>query len=124
MTARTMTAERFRTWVSTVLTTGVVLSAALVAIGFAGALFVGWSGSLTGGPPSSADSTDFSNVLAGLSAARPIAIAQAGLLVLLATPVIRVAVSLVAFGLERDRLYAAITAAVLALLLVSIVLVR
>ena len=119
-----MTAERFRTWVSTVLATGVIISASLIAVGFVGALLVGWSGSLIGGPGSTADSTDFSGVLAGLAAARPIAIAQAGLLVLLATPVVRVAVSLVAFGLERDRLYAAITAAVLALLLVSIVLVR
>ena len=119
-----MTAERFRTWVSTVLTTGVVVSAALIAIGFVGAQLVGWSGSLTGGPAGTADSTDFSGVLAGLAAARPIACAQAGLLVLLATPVVRVAVSLIAFGLERDRLYAAITAVVLALLLVSIVLVR
>jgi uncharacterized membrane protein len=119
-----MTAERFRTWVSTVLTTGVLISAALIAIGFVGALLVGWSGSLTGGSSSTADSTDFSGVVAGLAAARPIAIAQAGLLVLVATPVFRVAVSLVAFGLERDRLYAAITAVVLALLLLSIVLVR
>jgi uncharacterized membrane protein len=119
-----MTAERFRAWVSTVLTTGVLISAALIAVGFVGALLVGWSGSLTGGSSSTADSTDFSNALAGLAAARPIAIAQAGLLVLLATPVLRVAVSLVAFGLERDRLYATITAVVLALLLVSILLVR
>ena len=119
-----MTAERFRTWVSTVLTTGVAISAALIAIGFVGALLVGWSGSLTGGPISAAASTDFSGVLAGLGAARPIAFDQAGLLVLLATPVVRVAVSLIAFGFERDRLYAAITAVVLALLLVSIVLVR
>ena len=55
---------------------------------------------------------------------RPIAIAQAGLLVLVATPVVRVGVSLVAFALERDRLYAAITAAVLGLLLVSLFAVR
>ena len=119
-----MTAERFRTWVSTVLTTGVLVSAALIALGFVGSQLVGWSGSLTGGPGSSANSTDFSGVLAGLGAARPIAFAQAGLLVLLATPVIRVAVSLVAFGLERDRLYAAITTTVLILLLVSIFIVR
>jgi len=49
-----------------------------------------------------------------------VAFAQAGLLVLIATPVVRVMASVVAFVLERDRLYAAITIAVLAILLVSL----
>jgi uncharacterized membrane protein len=119
-----MSAERFRVWVSTVLSVGVAFSAALVAIGFLGGLVVGWTGSLAGATPNSTNPTDFSGILAGLGALRPIAIAQAGLLVLVATPVVRVGVSLVAFALERDRLYAAITAAVLALLLVSLFAVR
>jgi uncharacterized membrane protein len=119
-----MTAERFRTWVANVLIVGVSLSAALVALAFGGALIVGWNGSLVGAPTGSANPADFSSVVAGLGALRPIAIAQVGLLVLVATPVVRVGVSLVAFGLERDRLYMAITASVLALLLVSLLLVR
>ena len=119
-----MNAERFRTWVSTVLLVGVSASAILVAIGFVGGLAVGWSGSLLGAGPGATDPTDFSGLLAGLGALRPIAIAQAGLLVLIATPVIRVGVSLVAFAIERDRLYVALTSVVLALLLVSLVLVR
>lgn len=119
-----MTAERFRAWVSTVLVVGVSVSAALIALGFLGALAVGWNGSLLGAATGTADSTDFSGVAAGLAVLRPIALAQAGLLVLVATPVFRVAVSLVAFLLEHDRLYAAITATVLALLLVSIFVVR
>jgi uncharacterized membrane protein len=119
-----MSAERFRLWVSTVLGVGVAISAALVAVGFLGGLVVGWTGSLAGAAPTSSDPTDFSGILAGLGALRPIAIAQAGLLVLVATPVVRVGVSLIAFALERDRLYAAITAAVLGLLLVSLFLVR
>ncbi len=45
-----------------------------------------------------------------------------GLLVLLLTPVLRVAVSIIAFAIERDYLYVAITAAVLALLMLGIVL--
>ena len=44
-----------------------------------------------------------------------------GLLLLIATPVARVALSLVAFVLQRDRLYVGITAFVLALLLASLV---
>ena len=47
-----------------------------------------------------------------------------GLLVLMATPVVRVAVSAVAFIQHRDRTYALITSAVLCLLLLSLVLGR
>lgn len=54
----------------------------------------------------------------------PLAIIALGLLVLLATPVLRVAVSIVAFLLEHDRLYAAITALVLLILIVSFFLGR
>ena len=46
---------------------------------------------------------------------------QLGLLILLATPVARVALSLVVFALQRDRLYVAVTVVVLAVLLCSVV---
>lgn len=46
-------------------------------------------------------------------------IVMLGLLLLVATPVARVAFSIVAFAVERDRLYVAITATVLALLVLS-----
>jgi uncharacterized membrane protein len=49
------------------------------------------------------------------------AIIQLGLLVLLATPVARVLFSIVAFTMQRDRLYVGITMVVLAVLLYSIV---
>jgi uncharacterized membrane protein len=52
------------------------------------------------------------------------AIIVAGLLILIGTPVMRVAVSMIAFGKERDRTYMAITAVVLLLLLVSFALGR
>jgi uncharacterized membrane protein len=45
---------------------------------------------------------------------------QLGFLLLIATPVARVAFSVLAFVRERDWLYAAITAAVLALLVHSL----
>ena len=48
------------------------------------------------------------------------AIVQLGLVLLIATPVARVALTLVAFLLQRDRLYVAMTAVVLALLLYSL----
>jgi uncharacterized membrane protein len=46
-----------------------------------------------------------------------LAVIQLGLLLLIATPIARVAFSLVAFHLEQDRMYVAITAVVLAVLL-------
>ena len=45
-----------------------------------------------------------------------------GLLLLIATPVLRVMVSIIAFALEKDRVYVAITSLVLALLILSFVL--
>jgi uncharacterized membrane protein len=48
-------------------------------------------------------------------------IIQLGLLLLLATPVARVAFSIVAFALQRDRLYVTITCVVLAVLLYSMI---
>jgi uncharacterized membrane protein len=50
----------------------------------------------------------------------PEAAIQLGLLILIATPVARVIFSLVGFALERDRVYMAITLAVLAVLVYSI----
>jgi uncharacterized membrane protein len=50
------------------------------------------------------------------------AIIQFGLLLLIATPVARVAFSLVGFAMERDRIYVVITSIVLAVLLYSVAL--
>jgi uncharacterized membrane protein len=52
------------------------------------------------------------------------AIIMAGLLLLLATPVLRVAVSILAFIYEKDGIFVMITSIVLALLLLSFVLGR
>jgi uncharacterized membrane protein len=48
------------------------------------------------------------------------ALIQLGLVLLLATPVARVALSVVAFALQRDRLYVGVTLTVMAILLYSI----
>jgi uncharacterized membrane protein len=61
-------------------------------------------------------------LLGGLKALNGQAIIVAGLLLLIATPVMRVAVSIVVFARERDRTYTAIAAAVLMLLLLSFAL--
>jgi uncharacterized membrane protein len=59
-----------------------------------------------------------------LLAGRGRALVVAGLLILIGTPVLRVAVSAAVFARERDRAYAAITLAVLAVLVSSFLLGR
>lgn len=56
-------------------------------------------------------------ILCGAMSGRSDAIVQAGLVLLIATPVARVAFTLVAFVVQRDQAYVAITALVLGLLL-------
>jgi uncharacterized membrane protein len=55
----------------------------------------------------------------GITQFRGQAIVIAGLLLLIAIPVIRVAVSVVAFAVQKDPLFVALTSIVLALLIVS-----
>jgi uncharacterized membrane protein len=50
------------------------------------------------------------------------AIVAVGLCMLIATPILRVAVSIVLFGIERDRAFVVITSTVLAVLLISFLL--
>lgn len=63
-------------------------------------------------------------VFSGIAAGDPGAIIQLGILLLIATPVARVAFAIVAFAIERDRLYVAVSVAVLAVLLGSLILSR
>lgn len=56
-------------------------------------------------------------IVGGAMALRSDAIVQLGLLLLIATPIARVALTLVAFVIQRDRTYVVITLIVLALLL-------
>jgi uncharacterized membrane protein len=60
-----------------------------------------------------------SEVAQGLLALRGQAMVAAGLLLLIVTPIFRVAASIIAFVIERDWTYAAITSAVLLVLLLS-----
>lgn len=59
-------------------------------------------------------------ILEGALSLRGRAIIQLGLLILIATPVARVAFSVYGFARQRDRTYVAITLVVLALLLFSL----
>jgi uncharacterized membrane protein len=51
-----------------------------------------------------------------------LAITQLGILVLMLTPIIRVAFSIIGFSMERDLIYVAITSTVLAILLGTLLL--
>lgn len=62
------------------------------------------------------------SVLKGTAELRGQSIVMLGVLVLIATPVVRVAASVVLFAAERDRMYVAITTLVLLLLIVSFVI--
>ena len=61
-----------------------------------------------------------SGVINGLMHGDSVSIIMLGLVILLATPVLRVAVSIIAFAIEEDRTYVIITSVVLAILLFSI----
>jgi uncharacterized membrane protein len=51
----------------------------------------------------------------------PMVLLNLGILVLLATPILRVIIALVSFSLERDKLYLIISATVLIILLISLI---
>jgi len=55
----------------------------------------------------------------GLATGDPATIIQLGVLLLIATPVARVAFALVAFAIERDKLYVTVSLTVLVVLLIS-----
>jgi len=66
---------------------------------------------------------DVAKLFAGVAAGDPSSILQLGLIILLATPVARVAASVILFAAERDRIYVAITLFVLIVLLTSIFII-
>lgn len=59
----------------------------------------------------------FDGVIAGMKHGDPAAIIQLAVLLLIATPVARVVFALIGFSIEKDKLYVAVSAAVLVVLL-------
>ncbi len=121
-TRRGWTEEEFEQWIGGVLRGGVLIAAAVAAVG-ALVYLVRWGGGhedyrVFHGVPRGLDSAH--GVVGGALHLRSRWIIQLGLLLLIATPIARVALSLVAFGRQRDWLYVGVTAVVLALLLYSL----
>ncbi len=119
-----MTDERLEQWVGVLLRTGVFLSATMVLAGG-----IWWLAEMGRSAPQyrqfrgePADLRQVSGLFKSLSHPTPEALIELGLLLLIATPVARVALALIAFAFERDRTYVAITAVVLGLLLYSLML--
>jgi len=117
-----MTDLKMEKMISVLLRTGVLLAGALVLAG--GVYYVAAHGGDTAdyhkfvGQPES--DRLMGRILAGAFTLRPRSTIQVGILLLIATPILRVAIALVGFAMERDRQYVVISAIVLALLLFSL----
>jgi uncharacterized membrane protein len=61
-------------------------------------------------------------VVDGLIAGRGQAVVAVGLLMLILTPIIRVALSIIAFAMQRDRIFVLITSMVLTILIFSFII--
>lgn len=102
--------------ISTTLRVGVLASSAFVIAGLA--LFY------VEGAKTTYDTSHYSltGVFRGLLAAKPEAIILVGVIILVATPVLRVLESAVDFAAKKDKLYLALSLIVLATMLVGIAL--
>lgn len=108
--------------ISNVLRGGVMLSALVILAGVI-AFYVRYQSS-GGHLATQPIPNTLGAVVAGLSHGEPVSIIALGLLILLATPFFRVAVSIITFALERDWVFTAITLLVLLILIVSFLLGR
>ncbi|AMQ00037.1 Membrane protein [Pedobacter cryoconitis] len=63
--------------------------------------------------------TSLPGIIKGLGQGSAKEIIQLGVVILIATPILRIVFSLVAFGMERDKLYVLITLIVLSIILFS-----
>ena len=106
-------------WISRVLLYGVLLAAAIILTGLTLFLLRGAIGgeSLSGLVDQQKTGADLGSILRGAGGLDGKSLIQLGLLVLILTPISRVAMSLFFFLRERDRVFVAITAVVLCVLL-------
>ena len=109
--------------ISVLLRKGVLLAALVVLVG--GILYLAHHGSAHPNyhafQSERADLRSPGAVVRGALSGRSDAIIQLGLLFLILTPIARVAFSVVAFGIERDRMYVIMTLIVLGVLLYSLI---
>ncbi|WP_121809569.1 DUF1634 domain-containing protein [Mucilaginibacter kameinonensis] len=108
--------------VGRLLRTGVITASCIVLLG--GILFLIQHGSAP--MPSyhhfngeDSNYTTFGGIISSTLQFNPKGIVQFGVMVLIATPVLRIALSLLGFALEKDKLYVIITTIVLCVMLFS-----
>ena len=117
-----MTDERLESLIGILLRVGVLTAAAVVAV--SGVLFV--VAHHTDSPSYSKFQLEadglrtIGGILRGSMQMQPAAMIQLGLLLLIATPILRVALAAVGFYLEGDRLYLGVSLVVLTILLLSL----
>jgi uncharacterized membrane protein len=117
----TLSDRRLEAIIGNLLRAGVVIAATITSIG--GVIYLAHSGQSPAhyrvfhGEP--ADLRQVKGVLSDAFSGDGLGIMQLGLLILIATPVARVAFSLAAFAVQRDRLYVFMTLAVLGVLTFS-----
>ena len=114
--------RRMEVILSNLLRTGVMFSAAVVLWGACIYLYRHWHEAadykIFRGEPS--DYRTIPGVIQSVRTGHGRGWIQLGLLLLIATPIVRVAFSIVGFSIERDRLYVGFTCIVLAILLYSL----
>lgn len=110
--------ERAYRWVALVLQWGSWLSAALMLVG------VVWFVSAPEVPLQVGPPVPLGLLAAQLGAGNPYAVMQAGVLLLLLTPLLRIAVAATSFWFEGERRYALVSLAVLAIIVVSLLLAQ
>ncbi|WP_379130760.1 DUF1634 domain-containing protein [Paenibacillus sp. sgz500958] len=103
--------------VSKVLRIGVLISASVILLGLLKLLVTG-----VGGYPEGTYPVTLGGMLQGVADFKAVAIMQSGLFLLILTPVLRVASSLVVFLKEKDYLYVGITLIVFCILIISFLL--
>jgi uncharacterized membrane protein len=114
--------RQMETMMGHLLQVGVLLASAVVLIG--GALYVhanpGHTPDYRTFQSEPQNLRHFRAVAHGVAAGDPASIIVLGVLLLIATPVARVAFALVAFSIERDKLYIAVSLIVLVVLMFSL----
>jgi uncharacterized membrane protein len=122
MAAR-MNDRRLETMIGRLLQIGVLLAAATVFAG--GILYLSQNHSgrvdYRSFAPSGPHLTSFAGIVVSAAHFESLGLIQFGLLLLIATPVARVAMAVVGFALERDRLYTVVSLIVLVILAFSLI---
>lgn len=118
-----MNDRRLETIIGRLLQTGVLAAAATVLAGGVLYLLQSHSGRVDyrNFAPGNPDLLTFSGIVRSAIHFDSLGLIQFGLLLLIATPVARVALALVGFALERDRLYTLVSLIVLLILAFSLI---